>query len=50
MKNYETQKTYFRNNPKFGRTTALLLNGIEVLSVMGTVGKKVLVRQYEASL
>lgn len=46
MNNYTIEKTYFRNNPKFGRTTTLLCDGKEVLSVMGVVSKKQMVNQY----
>jgi hypothetical protein len=48
--NYKTNKTYFRGNPRFGRTTTLMLDGKTVLEVMGTVGKRDMIRQYEASL
>lgn len=46
MTTYTTTKTYFRGNPKYGRTTILLCDGKEVLSVMGVVSKKRLVNQY----
>jgi hypothetical protein len=48
-KTITTRKTYFRNNPHFGRTTTLIVNGVVVLEVMGVVGKKVMVNQWRSS-
>lgn len=39
--------TYFRNNPRFGRTTTLVIDGIAVLEVMGIVGKRAMLRQWK---
>lgn len=41
---------YFRNNPKFGRTTKLVIDGLVVLEVMGVSPIKSLIAQYQNQL
>lgn len=50
MATYTIQKTHFRNDPRFGRTTTLLKNGVVVLVLMGVVPKHAIVAQYEGRL
>lgn len=40
------EKTYFRNNPRFGRTTTLIVNGVAVLETMGISTKRQMVKQW----
>lgn len=48
--NYKVEKTYFRNGPRYGRTTTLLKNGVAVLVLMGVVSRRMAVTQYEGKV
>ena len=48
--NMQAVKGYFRNNPKFGRTTKLVVSGVVVLEVMGVCPLKALAAQYQNQL
>jgi hypothetical protein len=43
-----TEKAYFRNDPQFGRTTRLIINGKAVLEVMGIATKRQMMGQWNA--
>jgi hypothetical protein len=44
--NFKTQKSKFRNNPRFGRSTQLLLNGIVVGEYLGINSKTECMQRY----
>lgn len=44
---FKILKTYFKGDPKFGRTTTLTRDGKVVLVLMGIVPKRAIMRQYE---
>ena len=48
LKNYKIEKTYFRNNPNFGRTTTLKdVNGKVLVVLMGSITKAQAVESYK---
>jgi hypothetical protein len=45
---FKTEKSYFRNNPKFGRATKLTLDGVVVLEGLGINSKTEMMQRYFA--
>lgn len=48
MKKLTAEKSYFKNNPKFGRSTKLINkeNGIILIECLGILSKKELIKTY----
>jgi hypothetical protein len=46
MRNARILKSYFRNNPRYGRTTTLLVDDKPVYVAMGAATKTQMVRDY----
>jgi hypothetical protein len=43
---FKTRKSYFRGNPRFGRATQLLLNGVLVSERLGINSKTEMIQMY----
>lgn len=47
MRNARIEKTYFRNNPRYGRTTTLVVDGVVVYVTMGRSTKTEMIRDWK---